>query len=67
MHKAKWTAILITTGLLLIIILQNTDPVETRILFTSFVMPRAVLLFVTAVLGFLCGVAATLVGVRKRK
>lgn len=67
MYKAKWTAIAIVTGLLVILLLQNTTPVETRIFFSSVVMPRAFLLLLTAVLGFLCGVILTLVVVKKNK
>ena len=42
--------------LLVILIVQNTESVETRILFISFTMPRAVLLGVTLVLGWLIGI-----------
>ncbi len=41
----------IITVLVLIVVLQNTESVETKLLFMSFSMPRALLLFVT----FLCG------------
>ncbi|MDA3904024.1 MAG: LapA family protein [Desulfuromusa sp.] len=66
MQKVKWSAVIFTVGLLLILIFQNTEPVETRILFTSFIMPRAVLLLATTALGFLCGVILTMV-MHKRK
>ena len=65
MYKLKWTAICVVAGLLAILLLQNTEPVETRIFFTSVVMPRAILLFITAVLGLFCGVILTLVIGRK--
>jgi uncharacterized integral membrane protein len=65
MQKFKWTSIALATGLLTIILLQNTQPVETRVLFMSFIMPRAALLFITALLGFLCGVGLTLMVIRK--
>ncbi len=45
--------------LALVIILQNTQSVETRILFISVVMPRAALLFVTLVIGFVLGILAS--------
>lgn len=67
MYKVKWTAVCILAGLLAILLLQNTDPVETRIFFTSLVMPRAFLLLLTAFLGFVCGVILTLVLVTKKK
>ncbi len=67
MQKFKWSAIIVAAGLLAIILLQNTAPVETNILFLSFIMPRAALLFLTALLGFLCGVVLTLLVTRKNK
>ena len=42
--------------LVLIVILQNTEAVETRFLFLTISMPRAVLLFGTTLLGFILGV-----------
>lgn len=56
MQKLKWIAVTVAVGLLAILLLQNTEPVQTRVLFTSFTMPRAALLLTTAVLGFICGV-----------
>lgn len=67
MNKAKWTLICVIAGLLAVLLLQNTEPVETRIFFSSLVMPRAFLLLATAILGFFCGVILTLVIIRKRK
>ena len=61
MKNFKASAIAVAIGLLLIILLQNTEPVETRILFLSFVMPRAALLFFTALLGFSCGVVLMMI------
>jgi uncharacterized integral membrane protein len=50
---------LVIAGLLalcvLIIILQNTELVETRILLFSFTIPRAFLLFATFIVGFVVG------------
>lgn len=66
MQKAKLIAMAVAAGFLCILLLQNTAPVETRILFMSFVMPRAALLFLTAALGFLCGVILMLVLARKK-
>ena len=39
----------------LIVVLQNTEPVETRLLFTSVTMPRALLLGITLLVGLVCG------------
>jgi uncharacterized integral membrane protein len=42
--------------LVLIVILQNTAAVETKILFITLTMPRAVLLIGTTLVGFILGV-----------
>jgi uncharacterized integral membrane protein len=42
--------------LVMIVILQNTAAVETKLLFLTISMPRAVLLFGTTLLGFILGV-----------
>ena len=41
--------------LVVIIAFQNTEPVQTRLLFTSATMPLAILLFVVGALGFMAG------------
>jgi len=41
--------------LVLIVILQNTEPVDTGLLFFTFTMPRAFWLFGTFIAGFLVG------------
>lgn len=67
MKQIKVAVSSLIAALILIIILQNTAPVETRILFMTFVMPRAALLFITAVLGFLCGALVTMITLTKNK
>jgi uncharacterized integral membrane protein len=42
--------------LVMIVMLQNTAAVETKLLFLTIRMPRAVLLFGTTLLGFILGV-----------
>lgn len=42
----------------LVVVLQNTESVETRLLFTTITMPRAALLFGTLLVGFALGVLA---------
>ena len=59
MLKVKIVTLAFCAGLLAIILLQNTAPVETKILFMSFTLPRAALLFLVAFVGFLCGVVLT--------
>ena len=56
MQKAKIAAIALLALLVLIVVLQNTDAVETNILFFSITMPRAALLFGALVVGFIIGV-----------
>jgi len=60
MQYYKLTGILVVSLLILVVILQNTESVETYILFFSFEMPRALLLFLTALLGFAGGVFTSL-------
>jgi uncharacterized integral membrane protein len=40
---------------IVIVVLQNTEQVETKLLFVSVTMPRAALLFGTLVVGFVLG------------
>jgi len=53
--------------LTVIVVLQNTAPVETRILFMTLEMPRAALLALTLVIGMLAGSLLTLVAIRREK
>jgi uncharacterized integral membrane protein len=41
--------------LVIVIVLQNTQAVETKLLFVTITMPRAVLLLVTLLVGFALG------------
>ena len=66
MSKPKLIAISVLTGLVLVIILQNTDSVETHLLFYPITMPLAVLLLGTAMLAFMAGVVVTMVVSKKR-
>lgn len=60
-----WLAAIVTV-LAVIVALQNTASVETKILFTTVTMPRAVLLFVTLLIGVLVGLLVR-VRVKKKK
>ena len=51
--------------LIAVLALQNLEVVETRMLFATVSMPRAVLIFTTAAIGFGLGVLATLIWMRK--
>lgn len=67
MKQAKIIAVLILAIVCLIIVLQNTATVETKILFISITMPRAVLLLVTTAIGFALGVLVSLILCKKQK
>jgi uncharacterized integral membrane protein len=57
-NKAKFIIVLVISLLTLILILQNTTAVETKILFMTITMPRALLLLVTFLVGFIAGLIA---------
>ena len=54
-RKLKLIIIAVLAVIVLIIAIQNTANVETRLLFATVTMPRAVLLFVMLVIGFVIG------------
>ena len=54
--KLRIAGIAIAAILLLVIVLQNTEAVETKILFMAITVPRAVLLFGTTVVGYVLGI-----------
>jgi len=64
MHKAKLVTGTILALLVAILILQNSASVETRFLFWTLTMPRAVLLVGTLLIGFALGVITTLLSKR---
>ena len=55
MKNLKLIAAVVVGILVVIVTLQNTHEVETRLLFVTIAMPRAVLLLVTLVIGFVIG------------
>ena len=64
MRRAKiWLTVIITV-LIAIVVAQNTENVETDILFVKVSLPRALLLFLAVVVGFVIGLV---VGGRIRK
>lgn len=66
MDKAKLIIAAIVAAILIILILQNSDDVEIRVLFATIIMPRAVLIVITALSGFVIGVLMAMVYSRKR-
>ena len=65
MKKVKLIAIIVISILAFIIFLQNTESVETRILFMKVAMPRAILLISTFLVGFVAGLITTSMLLRK--
>ena len=56
LEKAKIIILTIIALLAVIVVLQNTEAVETKVLFVSFTMPRAAMLFGAIIVGFAAGV-----------
>jgi uncharacterized integral membrane protein len=54
-RKIQIAAGAIIAILVVIIVLQNTETVETKLLFATISMPRAAMLFGTLVIGFVVG------------
>jgi len=54
--KLKIVGIAVVVLIVVIVVLQNTQAVETKLLFLSVTMPNAALLFGTLVIGFAIGV-----------
>ena len=55
MKRLKLIVIAVVAVLTVIVVFQNTQSVETEILFVTFRMPRALLLFGTLLMGFVLG------------
>jgi len=66
MKRVKMIGILVLALSIGIVVLQNTESVQTNILFFTIIMPRAVLLFLTALFGFIIGLLASLSFGRKK-
>lgn len=56
MERTKAITLVILALFGMVIVLQNTETVETRLLFWSISMPRAVLLLGTSLIGFAAGI-----------
>jgi uncharacterized integral membrane protein len=67
MNRFKMISIAILSILGVIIILQNTEQVETRLLFLSIAMPRAILLMGTTLIGFALGILVSFFFQRKEQ
>ena len=67
-NKLKIVGIAVIVLIVLVVVLQNTQAVETKLLFLTVTMPRAALLFGTLIIGFAIGVltAGHIVSIAKR-
>ncbi len=66
MKNVKVIAIALLAIVSIIIVMQNTASVETRLLFVTVTMPRALLLLLTLAAGFVLGLFTTL-ALQRRK
>ena len=55
MNKFKLIVAVVILLLVVIVFLQNTEAVETKVLFLTITMPRVLLLVVTFIVGFVGG------------
>ena len=55
MKRLKVVVVTVLAMATLLVVLQNTDPIETQLLVTSVTMPLALLLGVAMLVGFLLG------------
>ena len=67
MKKAKLIGALTAIVAGIILIVQNSQSVETRFLFIKFTMPNSVLLGLTLLIGIAIGLLAALATSRKRE
>lgn len=65
MKKFKMITVILVSALAVIIFIQNTESVETKILFMKVTMSRALLLILTFMIGFVSGAIATSLLLRK--
>lgn len=56
MNKLKIVGIALPVFIVVVVVLQNTQTVETKLLFLAVTMPNAALLFGTLIIGFAIGV-----------
>lgn len=66
MKKLRLIAASVLAVLMVVVVLQNTEAVETHVLFATVTMPRAVLLLTTALVGFALGILTSLVWMRSQ-
>jgi uncharacterized integral membrane protein len=69
MNKLKIVLIAVLALVVVVVVLQNTQAVETKLLFMTVTLPNAALLFGTLIIGFTLGVltAGHIVSSAKRR
>ena len=69
MNKWKLAAVALIALVAVVVVLQNTQLVETKLLFITVTLPNAALLFGTLIIGFAIGVltAGHIVSIAKRE
>ncbi|MCA1754793.1 MAG: LapA family protein [Spirochaeta sp.] len=60
MRKVKLIAVLLLSFALVMVVAQNTAPIEARFLWLTAEVPAILLLFLTAVGGFVVGILTSL-------
>lgn len=66
MARVKLISALVLVALVIIVVLQNTQTVETKFLFITLTLPRAALLGITMLIGVAVGMLLAL-GISGRK
>jgi uncharacterized integral membrane protein len=67
MDKTKLIIALLIAIITVIVVLQNTEAVQTRLLFVTVTMPRVLMLFLMLAIGFILGIITALSRTRKGK
>ena len=67
MRNLKLITASILAILVAVLVVQNTEPVATHLLFATVAMPHAVLIFISSAAGFALGVLLTMSLRAKRK
>jgi len=65
--KLKIVGVIVLAIVIIVLVLQNTETVRTKIFFVTIEMPRAVLLFVTWLVGVAVGLLLALPKVGKKE
>ena len=65
MRKVKLIVIIVVSILTIVILLQNAEPVQARVLFATVQMSQALLMMLTFVLGFVVGILVPTYFLRK--